>query len=178
MNGDAVDRPVLEPWVAYVHGCALVMLDGLGLGAGLSERATATARRLSFQYLLAQAPLDQQEVLLRITVNHRSDTGALVHTTPPEITPSPDTGTLHYDLFSVQTGPHYVAAGAAEELVHMEEDGEEEEEGEGEEEEGAETAASTGKSSNYALHAPTPSQNLTRVMRALQLPKPILLEGK
>ena len=29
----------------------------------------------------------------------------------------------------------------------------------------------------YALHAPTPSQNLTRVMRALQLSKPILLEG-
>jgi midasin len=53
MNGDGNgdgngDRPVLAPWVAYVHGCALVMLDGLGLGAGLSERATTTVRFLFF----------------------------------------------------------------------------------------------------------------------------------
>ena len=31
---------VLDPWPAYMHGAALVVLDGLGLGAGLSDRAT------------------------------------------------------------------------------------------------------------------------------------------
>lgn len=39
------DDGVLRPWEAYVHGAALVLLDGVGLGSGLPESAVAKLRR-------------------------------------------------------------------------------------------------------------------------------------
>lgn len=35
---------LLRPWEAYVHGAALVLLDGIGLGAGLSPQSVARLR--------------------------------------------------------------------------------------------------------------------------------------
>lgn len=44
----------LEPWEAYVHGSALVLLDGLGLGAGLSPSSVVRLRRACADVLKKQ----------------------------------------------------------------------------------------------------------------------------
>ena len=54
-----------------MHGAALVVLDGLGLGAGLSDRATSMARDASFAFLLKQAPANLRSELIKITSKHR-----------------------------------------------------------------------------------------------------------
>lgn len=44
----------LEPWEAYVHGAALVLLDGLGLGAGMSPTAVTRLRMACAKVLSKQ----------------------------------------------------------------------------------------------------------------------------
>ncbi|CAM9144839.1 unnamed protein product, partial [Ectocarpus sp. 8 AP-2014] len=38
-------EPGLRPWEAYVHGAALILLDGMGLGAGLSPSSVVRLRQ-------------------------------------------------------------------------------------------------------------------------------------
>lgn len=51
-----VDRSnfVLKPWEAYVHGAALVLLDGMGLGAALSPAALASLKKACVAVLTEQ----------------------------------------------------------------------------------------------------------------------------
>lgn len=46
---------VLRPWEAFVHGAALVLLDGMGLGAGLSPVSVARLREACVAALAKQA---------------------------------------------------------------------------------------------------------------------------
>ena len=151
-----------------MHGAALVVLDGLGLGAGLSDRATSAARDASFAFLLKQAPADMRGQLITITSQHRGKRATAAAAAAAAATASDvssastaasasavvqldqEQSTLKFGMFSVALGPHAGGAGGKQ---------------------GQQLA------SKYALHAPTPSNNLMRVMRSLQLNKPILLEG-
>lgn len=45
---------VLKPWEAYVHGAALVLLDGMGLGSGLSPNSVARLRKACSLFLSKQ----------------------------------------------------------------------------------------------------------------------------
>lgn len=47
----------VRPWEAFVHGVALVLLDGLGLGSGLSP-ASAARLRLECTAVLARQVRD------------------------------------------------------------------------------------------------------------------------
>lgn len=56
MDGDheSAEGGNLRPWEAYVHGAALVLIDGMGLGAGLSPVVVATLRKECGDILTAQ----------------------------------------------------------------------------------------------------------------------------
>lgn len=47
-------RLLLRPWEAYVHGAALVLLDGMGLGAGLSPQSVARLKKACAKVLKDQ----------------------------------------------------------------------------------------------------------------------------
>ncbi|CAB1097865.1 unnamed protein product [Ectocarpus sp. CCAP 1310/34] len=47
-------EPGLRPWEAYVHGAALVLLDGMGLGAGLSPSSVVRLRQACVKVLKGQ----------------------------------------------------------------------------------------------------------------------------
>ncbi|CAN0452631.1 unnamed protein product, partial [Ectocarpus sp. 12 AP-2014] len=49
-------KPGLRPWEAYVHGAALVLLDGMGLGAGLSPSSIVRLRQACVKVLKGQIP--------------------------------------------------------------------------------------------------------------------------
>ena len=106
----------------------------------------ATARNMSFDFLLKQAPEDLRGELKKITSLHH------VEKLAPDILVQLDLqqSTLKFGMFEIALGPH-----------------------------ARDSNSDNGESlaSKYALHAPTPSNNLMRVMRSLQLNKPILLEG-
>lgn len=44
----------LGPWEAYVHGAALVLLDGMGLGAGVSPQSVERLKRACAKFLEEQ----------------------------------------------------------------------------------------------------------------------------
>lgn len=47
-------RRLLRPWEAYVHGAALVLVDGMGLGAGVSPASVSRLRKASCAVLAEQ----------------------------------------------------------------------------------------------------------------------------
>ena len=47
-----VSRKVISPWGAYIHGAALVILDGVGLGTGANRDASRAFCERAMQYLL------------------------------------------------------------------------------------------------------------------------------
>ena len=131
------DKVGLEPWLCYVHGASLVLLDGLGLGAGLSTTAVQAIQSRSYQFLMNQVPKEKIDSLNGFEFGE-----LLVH--PPSVD---DTGkAMSVGPFKIPLGPHMKTDLASSSL-------------------------------NYSLTAPTTGLNLSRVMRALQLNKPILLEG-
>ena len=54
--GTLSEKVGLDPWLCYVHGASLVLLDGLGLGAGLSSSAVQDIRKRSYTFLISQVP--------------------------------------------------------------------------------------------------------------------------
>lgn len=50
----AVEKSALRPWEAYAHGAALVLLDGMGLGAGLSPLSVDRLRKSCAKILKEQ----------------------------------------------------------------------------------------------------------------------------
>ena len=51
---DVKSKAVLRPWEAYVHGAALVLLDGLGLGAGVSSASSSRLNKACVRMLAQQ----------------------------------------------------------------------------------------------------------------------------
>lgn len=64
------DSRVLLPWEAYVHGAALVLLDGIGLGAGLSPASVSRLREECGKMLAEQVILATKIFALLRLVGH------------------------------------------------------------------------------------------------------------
>ena len=135
--GTLSEKVGLDPWLCYVHGASLVLLDGLGLGAGLSSSAVQDIRKRSYTFLISQVP--QQLVKSVEAISY----GKLQTHTPKT---NKKLNIMTLGPFQITLGPHGQATVSSEDL-------------------------------KYSLGAPTTSLNLARVMRGLQLKKPILLEG-
>lgn len=156
--GEGGARFSLPPWLALIHGAAMVLLDGLGLGTALSPKLCAQQRRDAYRVLARMAPTGVRTALARQVQRLSGDAtlgselGADQASMEEEeegsagddlerMTVDDTHGTLAAGPFAVPLGPR--GAGRAP----------------------------------FAMSAPTTSRNLVRVLRALQLPKPILLEG-
>jgi hypothetical protein len=53
----------LRPWHAYAHGAFLTLLDGLGLGLGISDAEATGMRRSCLEFIRSQLPAEAQHVL-------------------------------------------------------------------------------------------------------------------
>lgn len=115
-------NPDLSLWQAYVHGAALMHLDGLGLGAGLALEDAENVRVKCRAYIQSQVPIDID-----------STTGE-------------HSFTVIRDFFGAS--PFYIPLGGFQ-----------------------------SPSSDFNMAAPTTALNAFRVLRAMQIKKPILLEG-
>ena len=95
--GTTNDKVGLEPWLCYVHGASLVLLDGLGLGAGLSTTAVQAIQSRSYQFLMNQVPKEKIDALNGFEFGE-----LLVH--PPSVD---DTGkAMSVGPFKIPLGPH------------------------------------------------------------------------
>lgn len=54
--------PTVGPMSAYVHGCYLVLLDGLGLGVGSSHDVAVALKKQGFNFLRGQVDGEYQLV--------------------------------------------------------------------------------------------------------------------
>jgi len=126
----------ISQWHAYVHGAGLIILDGIGLGSGISLDTCLKLRTRAYSFLLEQVHDYTQfagDALIQQGLGATTVTLSEVNTTQEK---------FGIDPFYIDMGPVQVS-----------------------------------HSTDYALEAPTTSLNLIRVLRALQLPRPILLEG-
>eukprot|EP00741_Cyanophora_paradoxa_P000351 tig00000403_g342.t1 len=147
--------PPLAPHEAFLHGAALTLLDGLGLGTGLSERAARHVRAACLAELLALLP---EAARAAVTPEERrrwlpapeappEDPMELDGPAPPApaeqaVAACSGDGRFGVNPFFIERGPLPPPAGAA-----------------------------------FALGAPTTARNVLRLLRAVQLKKPVLLEG-
>lgn len=144
----------LPPWLALVHGAAMVLLDGLGLGTALSPKLCAQQRRDAYRVLARMAPLGARTALAR-QVQRLSGDPALAPELGAYEAQGEGRGGDGHERVSVDAARATLAAGPF--AVPL-------------------GPCGAGKAP-FAMNAPTTSRNLVRVLRALQLPKPILLEG-
>ncbi|KAG1662050.1 hypothetical protein FOA52_005297, partial [Chlamydomonas sp. UWO 241] len=138
--------PRLGSLPAYAHGAHLTLLDGIGLGAGVSPAVAAALRATCHAHLLSQLPDDSSGARLHAALA-AGDLGAplasLVAAGLLDARPPPGAWGLP---------PFYLPVP----------------EGSGD---GARPDA------GFSLAAPTTARNAFRVLRALQVPKAVLLEG-
>ena len=116
----------------FLHGAALMHLDGLGLGTGLDSQEAQIAKSRAFEFLSSLVP---ENNLAEASVGFTSTpdpTSSYVSTTS-------DFGVLP---FTIKTGTHPIPPKL-----------------------------------DFSMTAPTTNLNLSRVVRAMQLSKPVLLEG-
>jgi midasin len=111
---------------AYCHGAALMHLDGLGLGTGLSLQETAHLNARARVFLSKQSGSGSVKAFSIDGSNLRFEAYG---------------GMFGFDPFWIQTGQRFVAQ------------------------------------SSFNFQAPKTAENVHRVLRAMQLSKPILLEG-
>ena len=102
----------LQPWVAYVHGAGMVVLDGLGLGTGLSLREVAAIRGAAYEFLFRQIPSD---VLASVTAQLSGLLGD-IPSAPPQgseprislVDPRVTDGSFVVASFRIPVGPHAI----------------------------------------------------------------------
>ncbi|CAM9377533.1 unnamed protein product, partial [Scytosiphon promiscuus] len=157
----------LTPWEAYVHGAALVLLDGLGLGAGLSPASVVRLRRACAQVLEKQIPescaehdaavaqlgrdggIEASELTaLGFEVREISAVDLAMEENLEDTIVGPRSRGAEFGVapFFTACGPRKAVGPADSEL-------------------------------DFSVRAPTTSKNLYRVLRALQVRKAVLLEG-
>jgi len=120
----------LNRTLGFLHGASMVLLDGLGVGDGSSDRRARSLRDECYAFLLQMIPEDERVANLGSTTELIS--GA------QKVTTSATAFGMH---------PFHIPMGPEPEV------------------------------SSFSMTAPTTSQNLVRVLRGLQLKRPILLEG-
>ena len=166
-----------RPWEALAHGAALVVMDGLALNASSdaadAPRAHAALRARAEAALLSCVPtgvpriqvsdaLDElrgaRELARALVATATAQTAANERTAGGQARPEADddadadtemvSGSAHSSARRFGAPPFWIARGPSP-LVHED---------------------------NFSVHAPTSAINLRRMLRALQLPKPVLLE--
>ena len=139
-------------WAAFVHGAAMSILDGMGLGSGKSEHETENVKRSVVQYLRSHF-LEPAGVITRLSPLAR----AIVVVGSEEIAMSKlaTASKLHLETHGneFRIGPFSILRG------HVD----------------AANASPNGGA--YAFGAATTTDNVVRIMRAMQLNRPLLLEG-
>lgn len=118
----------LEMWDAYCHGAALMHLDGLGLGTGMSSEETLALRSRAREFLLEQTNAPNSITAFSHSIHKRS------------VAMSGSRFGVH--PFWIGLGQHAICK------------------------------------TTFDFSAPRTSENIYRVLRAMQLPKAVLLEGK
>jgi MoxR-like ATPase len=126
-------------WRSYAHGAALMHLDGLGLGTGLSSHDASTLREAAVQFISQQAAGHNDDS----ENTGKSLQGIMAH----DVFSEPchfgfENGEFGKDPFFIPLGP-----------------------------------VSLPDKLNFSMSAPMTASNLQRVLRAMQLTRPILLEG-
>ena len=116
----------------YMHGACLVLLDGLPVSTGFSERRCKQIRKLSFNFIINQLK-DNDAIIPSL----KGDDFAVHY--PENISNNEKLGIRP---FFINIGSYKIP-----------------------------------KDLNFSLKAPTTSNNLMRILRAMQIKKPILLEG-
>lgn len=131
--GVSVEYQVLDQYSAYLHGAALMHLDGIGLGTGVSNYDASATRNKAKTYLLEQiAPICDSSHIIGFR-DELEELGQSVIDTD--------------EVFGIQ--PFTISKGKA--AIPTE--------------------------SQFHMTAPTTGMNLRRVLRGMQISKPILLEG-
>eukprot|EP00903_Cladosiphon_okamuranus_P014927 g13820.t2 len=148
----------LRPWEAYVHGAALVLLDGMGLGAGLSPQSVARLRKGCAKTLKDQIPAcpEQSAALAQLDRDGGSEAEsplALDFVVREAAAAAGGAEMGDEVVFEFGVGPFFTPCGPLRALGP----------GSGE--------------LDFSVQAPTTSKNLYRVLRALQVRKAVLLEG-
>jgi midasin len=143
----------LSPWLAYAHGAALVVLDGLGLGTGLSYTEVTRLRVTATAFLTAYIPEVQRDEATAQLQEVDVAAGLTAATTLVQQCDTTDTTDSSAVTSSVRSmfgaAPFYIETGPLEIPLSLQ----------------------------FSLGAPTTARNLKRVLRAMQLKKAILLEG-
>ena len=121
-------------WMTYVHGAALMHLDGLGIGtAGLSIEDAERVKQISKEYLRNQIPEHFRNETMKGFENELEFT---------EVSILDEKSVFGIHPFYTSLGPEPIP-----------------------------------NNIQFNMSAPTTNMNLRRVLRGLQLSKPILLEG-
>lgn len=130
----------ISPWVAFVQGAALSILDGLGLGADSALHTAMRAREDAYKVLLDLVPSDEsgvkEQVLASLHATQQALDDRISHLT------TQDGAAFGISPFLITRGPD-----------------------------------PTLKKPSFSLKAPTTMSNLYRVLRAMQVNRPIILEG-
>ncbi|TYZ63967.1 hypothetical protein PybrP1_004209 [[Pythium] brassicae (nom. inval.)] len=130
----------VSPWVAFVQGAALSVLDGLGLGADSALHTAIRAREEAYAYLLDLVPSDdvgtKQQVLASLNATKQAIDDRISNLNSADLT------AFGISPFMIPRGPD-----------------------------------STARQPSFSLKAPTTMANLYRVLRAMQVSRPIILEG-
>ncbi|CAM9870479.1 unnamed protein product, partial [Phaeothamnion confervicola] len=146
----------LLPWQAFVHGAALVLLDGLGLGTGMSRYDVAQLHAVAAEAVVAAVPFAERAAA-RLEL---FEGGGEVH-----VITLPGGGVGVEDARSDAAGVGADGVdggwfGMAPFLIRR-----------------GPLPAAPPAALRFSLGAPTTARNLRRVLRAMQLRKAVLLEG-
>ena len=147
----------IQPEVAYVHGACLVFVDGLGTFSGLHHSSECAAvKQKTLEFLFQQVPdsavcyLSSPGLMTTETNNRKTTEDVTVDESKFGIYPFfIKRGLITMLAVAVFNDLMEYALGQYKDLFDQ----------------------------MYSFGAPTTCQNVFRLLRALQLPKPILLEG-
>eukprot|EP01029_Cantina_marsupialis_P012772 TRINITY_DN2822_c0_g1_i4.p1 TRINITY_DN2822_c0_g1~~TRINITY_DN2822_c0_g1_i4.p1 ORF type:complete len:5400 (+),score=2320.53 TRINITY_DN2822_c0_g1_i4:448-16200(+) len=134
-----------NPWLCFAHSISMVVLDGLGLGTGLSPEDSAKFKANAQTKIINLAEKESRPLLVEALSIKPSDENIFLHQTNDDENEMDESATSQkfgVSPFFVKCGPKRIPDNVS-----------------------------------YAMKAPTTSQNLIRVLRALQLKNAILLEG-
>ena len=159
-------------WLHFGHGACLVVLDGIGMlgNATLHEDEAARLRAAAARRLLVTAPADMQPALEQVLLESQGAPFCR------RMRPSPlqlDHGvSAASSVTEFGAPPFFVPCGTQLVLPSQVDDAM----GVMSEEEGA-SADPFAFASEFSFDAPTTGKNARRLLRAMQLKKPVLLEG-
>jgi midasin (ATPase involved in ribosome maturation) len=142
------NSPAVATSMAYVHGAYLAILDGLGAGLNIPRDISAELKSTSLTFLLDQCQEGKEELQRMFRSSHVTVTGGDDTKTP---------SSLYISSFAIPKGPSAILQSPSAILQS--------------------SPAVVGSSSAYVIDSPHTATNMYRIARAMQLARPVLLEG-